>query len=78
VITVFPGNRLLRASDGSGNLRLTTALLCGIGYIIAISSVLAVAGGFLITVIVAVIYALALTSRDPSLGDRVGSIVADE
>jgi amino acid transporter len=32
----------------------------------------------LITVIVAVIYAIALTSRDPSLGDRVGSIVADE
>jgi amino acid transporter len=32
----------------------------------------------LITVIVAVIYAVALSSRDPSLGDRVGSIVADE
>jgi amino acid transporter len=32
----------------------------------------------LITVVVAVIYAVALTRRDPSLGDRVGSIVADE
>jgi hypothetical protein len=26
----------------------------------------------------AVIYAVMLTRRDPSLGDRVGSIVADE
>jgi amino acid transporter len=29
-------------------------------------------------IVVAVIYALALTRRDPGLGDRVGSIVADE
>ena len=29
-------------------------------------------------IIVSVIYALILTRRDPALGDRVGSIVADE
>ena len=28
--------------------------------------------------VVAVVYALVLTRRDPGLGDRVGSIVADE
>jgi hypothetical protein len=28
--------------------------------------------------VVAVIYALVLTRRDPAIGDRVGSIVADE
>jgi amino acid transporter len=32
----------------------------------------------LATIIVAIIYAAVLTRRDPSLGDRVGSIVADE
>ena len=32
----------------------------------------------LIVVVVSVVYAIVLTSRDPSLGDRVGSIVADE
>jgi len=32
----------------------------------------------LIIVVVSVIYAILLTRRDPSLGDRVGSIVADE
>jgi hypothetical protein len=29
-------------------------------------------------IIVSVIYALILTRRDPALGERVGSIVADE
>jgi len=29
-------------------------------------------------VVVSVIYAAVLTRRDPALGDRVGSIVADE
>jgi amino acid transporter len=32
----------------------------------------------LIIVVLAVIYAAVLTRRDPSLGERVGSIVADE
>jgi amino acid transporter len=32
----------------------------------------------LAVVVVSVIYAFALTRRDPALGDRVGSIVADE
>jgi hypothetical protein len=32
----------------------------------------------LATVILAIIYATVLVSRDPGLGDRVGSIVADE
>jgi hypothetical protein len=29
-------------------------------------------------IIVSVVYALILTRRDPALGERVGSIVADE
>jgi surface polysaccharide O-acyltransferase-like enzyme len=29
-------------------------------------------------VIVSIVYALVLNRRDPSLGDRVGSIIADE
>ncbi len=32
----------------------------------------------LITIVVAIIYSLILVARDPSVGDRVGSIVADE
>ena len=32
----------------------------------------------LVTVVVAVVYAAVLTRHDPTLGDRVGSIVADE
>ena len=32
----------------------------------------------LIIVAVSVIYAFVLNSRDPGLGDRVGSIIADE
>jgi amino acid transporter len=32
----------------------------------------------LAVVIVSIIYAAVLTRRDPSLGDRVGSIIADE
>ena len=32
----------------------------------------------LIIVVIAVIYAFILNRRDPTLGDRVGSIVADE
>ena len=29
-------------------------------------------------VVIAIVYAAVLTRRDPALGDRVGSIVADE
>jgi amino acid transporter len=32
----------------------------------------------LVIIVLSVIYALILTRRDPGLGDRVGSIVADE
>ena len=32
----------------------------------------------LATVILAVIYAVILVNRDPSIGERIGSIVADE
>jgi len=31
-----------------------------------------------VIIVLSVIYALILTRRDPGLGDRVGSIVADE
>jgi hypothetical protein len=29
-------------------------------------------------IVIAIVYAFALVSRDPGIGDRVGSIVADE
>jgi hypothetical protein len=46
---------------------VATALLCGAGYIIAISSVLAISGGF-----------VSETLQYHFNCDRVGSIVADE
>jgi amino acid transporter len=75
-----------------GTSAVTTALVAGIGYIIAISSVLVISGGFLsmpqpydwfpfaaLGVIAAsIVYSIWLVRRDPGLGDRVGSIVADE
>jgi Na+/H+ antiporter NhaC len=32
----------------------------------------------LVYLVAAIVYAVALVSRDPGIGDRVGSIVADE
>jgi len=114
-----------------GTSAVTTALLAGAGYIVAISSVLVIAGGFfqillqyyfnvsvpwiifsvlftagamvmmvrgvyylckpgqpdpydwfpyaaLAIVVLSVIYATWLVRRDPGIGDRVGSIIADE